>query len=219
MMNPENIIIAGANSRLGKYFCDNISKYYPDSRIITASRKSINVSTTCKIDKNGLDCILPENGLLIITIGDHRRSQPNGSPDDFREIFESNFIVPAIIIKQACREMKSGSVIVFSDAMIQRPLSGYSDYYSAKAALEKFVSIVSLEAAPSIRINCIAPGIVNLKPSAKPDAYSRWTSRIPMRNLAGEESILKSIIYLHENQYITGTVLTIDGGISNINFD
>lgn len=218
-MNPENIIIAGSNSRLGKYFCDNILKFFPESRLLTASRNSVSGNNNYKIGKSGLEGEMPENGLLIITIGDHRRSLVNETPDDFREIIESNFTIPSVIIRQGCREMKSGSIIVFSDAMLDRPLTGYSAYYAAKVALEKFVAIVSVEAAPGLRINCIAPGIVNLKPTARPDAFSRWTSQIPLGKLAGEESILKAIVFLHENQYITGSVVAVDGGISRTFFD
>ncbi|MBU1221282.1 SDR family oxidoreductase [Myxococcota bacterium] len=218
-MNPENIIIAGSNSRLGKYFCDNIQEYFPESRLLSASRNSISLHNNYKIGKSGLEGEMPENGLLIITIGDHRRSLLNEAPDDFREIIESNFTIPSVIISQARREMKSGSIIVFSDAMIDRPMAGYSAYYAAKVALEKFVEIVSVEAAPNLRINCIAPGIVNLKSTARHDAYSRWTSQVPLRKLAGEESILQTIVFLWENEYITGSIITVDGGISNKFFD
>jgi len=148
--------------------------------------------------------------LLIFPIGDHV-SDKSGA-EDLEKIISTNLTAPLSEAQYWIPLMKGGSVIFFSDSMISKPMRGYSAYYSAKSGIETAAKILAGESAPKVRVNVIAPGIMNLKPTAKPDATTRLGKQIPMGKIGGIKPITDALHYLLNEEYITGIVLKIDGG-------
>jgi pteridine reductase len=66
--------------------------------------------------------------------------------------------------------------------------------------------------APSIRVNGIAPGLL-LKPAAMTEEeWQKLAERVPMRSAGDMDSFLSTIGLLISNEYITGEVITLNGG-------
>jgi NAD(P)-dependent dehydrogenase (short-subunit alcohol dehydrogenase family) len=80
---------------------------------------------------------------------------------------------------------------------------------------------VALEyAASGIRCNCVCPGTIDTDMTkgylARPDRHARVVSAIPQRRIGGAPDVAEAILYLasDESAYMTGAVLTIDGGLT-----
>jgi NAD(P)-dependent dehydrogenase (short-subunit alcohol dehydrogenase family) len=92
-------------------------------------------------------------------------------------------------------------------------------YGAMKAALMSLVRTAAVELGPyGIRVNAVAPGIVNTEIHAAagaPDRAQRALSRIPMRRLAEPGEIASAIVWLlgPEAAYATGAVLRVAGGV------
>jgi NAD(P)-dependent dehydrogenase (short-subunit alcohol dehydrogenase family) len=158
---------------------------------------------------NNLKSNLPD--LLIFSIGTHVSDKSGAG--NLEKIISTNLTAPLSEAQYWIPLMKGGSVIFFSDAMISKPMTGYSAYYSAKSGIETAAKILAGESAPKVRVNVIAPGIMNLKPTAKPDATTRWGKQIPMGKIGGFKPIIDALHYLLNEEYVTGIVLKIDGGL------
>lgn len=117
-------------------------------------------------------------------------------------------------------ERRAGVIINIASVMGMMPIRMQIPYAAAKAAVVNFSRSAALELAPhGIRVNAIAPGstltagtravFYNNKPVAE-----SLLSHIPLGRPAETEDIAHAAVFLAapESSYITGTVLTVDGG-------
>ncbi len=100
-----------------------------------------------------------------------------------------------------------------------KPFVHYTVYNMAKAAHRMMVQSLALEMAPDVRVNGVAPG-VNILPDINSDQaldqkqQIRIINSIPMQRIGNPEDIAHSVLFLAEASYITGEIITVDGGRS-----
>lgn len=84
-------------------------------------------------------------------------------------------------------------------------------YATSKAALIKFTQLCALNYAGRVRVNCVCPGLVDTEIYTNRD-FSRFS--IPMGRVGTPEEVAKAALFLmsEDASYITGAVLTVDGG-------
>jgi NAD(P)-dependent dehydrogenase (short-subunit alcohol dehydrogenase family) len=93
----------------------------------------------------------------------------------------------------------------------------YTDYNTSKSGVINLAKTIALECAPWLRTNAICPGYV-LTPMQKAEytaeMFDAVNARIPMGRHADPEEIAALFAFLasSEAKYITGTMITIDGG-------
>ncbi|MDO8470548.1 MAG: SDR family oxidoreductase [bacterium] len=106
-----------------------------------------------------------------------------------------------------------GKIILFSDwSVLARPYQEYLPYNVAKTAIIGITKSLAKELAPSVLVNCIAPGPI-LKPPDLTEAEEQEVfEKTPLKRWGGAEEITKGVRYLLEADFVTGHVLTIDGG-------
>jgi pteridine reductase len=131
------------------------------------------------------------------------------------DLLASNYRAP-LFLSQACYPAlrnAGGCIVNMIDIYATRPLEKHSVYCSAKAANQMLVKSLALELAPEVRVNGIAPGAI-LWPASGADEETRKKSleEIPLRRLGGEQSIADAVLFLLQNDYITGEILRVDGG-------
>ena len=79
---------------------------------------------------------------------------------------------------------------------------------------------MALEWAPAIRVNAVAPGLVDAGMSepiyADPEARRARESRVPLGRLGTEADIVDAALWLasDEARYVTGQTLLVDGGVT-----
>ena len=143
------------------------------------------------------------------------------------EEFENHFAVnvrgPYFLTQAALPFLKksgSGVVINISSSSGSLTIPGQSIYGMSKAALEYQTRSLAAELAPSVRVNCIAPGPVDTPIHltwAGDDiqaAYARMTKEVPLARMGTAEELGKWIVWLAsaEASFVTGVVIPVDGG-------
>ena len=91
-------------------------------------------------------------------------------------------------------------------------------YNAAKAGVNLLTKSLAVEWAGKVRVNAVAPGYtateLTLLGRSKPEWFNTWLAGIPMGRLAQPREIALAVAFLGSDaaSYITGTVLTVDGG-------
>jgi len=130
-----------------------------------------------------------------------------------------NLLAPLMLVQAAAPHLRAtkGCVLNLSDAHHSlRPLKGYSLYCASKAGLDALTKSLALELAPHIRVNAIAPGVLEWPADWAEDSRKQEIqARIPMSRPADYEELwtVAKLLTL-ENEYLTGVVLPLDGGSS-----
>ncbi|MEQ1945600.1 MAG: 3-oxoacyl-ACP reductase FabG [Bryobacteraceae bacterium] len=114
---------------------------------------------------------------------------------------------------------RGGSIINISSVSGVIGLAGQTNYSASKAGVIGFTKALGKEVARfGIRVNAIAPGFIETDMTETIDAEVRKKlyAQIPMKRPGTVEDISKMVVYLASDAaaYITGQVLTIDGGLS-----
>jgi NAD(P)-dependent dehydrogenase (short-subunit alcohol dehydrogenase family) len=129
------------------------------------------------------------------------------------------------LIKLAAPHMlkHGGSIVVNGSIASYKGFPNHPAYCASKGALVPLVRQLALDLAPKIRVNILCPGQVDtplLWDSAKafPDpqgAVQAVADRMPMKRLGTPEDVAKAALFLASDDasWITGSALTIDGGI------
>jgi len=106
-----------------------------------------------------------------------------------------------------------GKMIVFADwSVLTRPYKDHLTYNAAKAAVVGLAKSFAKELAPGILVNAIAPGPI-LMPPGLPEAENKEVlANTPLGRWGGAEEIARGVVYLLEADFVTGQILTIDGG-------
>lgn len=112
---------------------------------------------------------------------------------------------------------KSGCIINTSSIWGQRGASCEVTYSSTKAALIGMTRSLAMEVAPSgIRVNCIAPGVINtdMVQVLGEETLEELAQQTPLGRLGTPEDIAYAVSFLASDKasFITGQVLTSDGG-------
>ncbi|MGE5849053.1 MAG: SDR family NAD(P)-dependent oxidoreductase [Candidatus Methylomirabilota bacterium] len=105
-----------------------------------------------------------------------------------------------------------GKIINLADIAGTKVWAEYIPYSVSKAGLIALTKGLAKALAPAVQVNAIAPGAVLLPDSTTPDERERAIRRIPLDRLGSPEDIARAAVYLIENDFITGEVLTVDGG-------
>ncbi|PKP74759.1 MAG: 3-oxoacyl-ACP reductase [Alphaproteobacteria bacterium HGW-Alphaproteobacteria-6] len=118
----------------------------------------------------------------------------------------------------------AGSVVNISSicgevAVHPQPQAAYN---AAKAGVNLLTRSLAVEWAGKVRVNAVAPGYtateLTLLGRSKPEWFDTWLRGIPMGRLADPREIALAVAFLASDaaSYITGTVLTADGGYTAI---
>ncbi len=146
------------------------------------------------------------------------------SREQLRHIFEVNVEGAFFVAQEAAKRMIAkgigGSIINLSSILADAPVKGSSAYAMSRAAISQMTRSLALEwASHGIRVNAIAPGWFPTGPNATimyGPAKGLPKGKNPMRRLGEPEDVDGAVLMLASDasSYITGTVITIDGGHS-----
>lgn len=110
-----------------------------------------------------------------------------------------------------------GSIVIVSSTAGQRGEAMHADYAASKGALISLTKSLAVECAPTITVNCVAPGWVDTEMAASAyagDGRERIARTIPLQRIAPAEDVAAPIVFLCSPmaRHITGEVLNVNGG-------
>lgn len=242
-MSTKTAIVTGGNSGLGyataKKLCDNGITTY----IIGRSKDK--TEEACKeIGENAIPVIYDLNNIAGIPAMIENLAKNNPidilvnnaginlkkdflevTDEDFLSIIHTNVLSVFAISKAVVKNMKEnngGSIVNISSMASQYGIPKVIAYSASKGAIESMTRAMAVELAPfGVRVNCIAPGFIKTKMSAKaldndPERKNKVLSRTPMGILGEPSDIADAVYYFASNEakFTTGTILPVDGGNS-----
>lgn len=137
---------------------------------------------------------------------------------DWEQIFGVNMRGAFLCSKEAVDAMivvGGGSIINVASIWGEVGASCEVAYSASKGALIAFTKALSKELAPSfVRVNCVSPGVIDTEMNAHLTEIEMMDliSQIPLGRLGTGEDVAKACLYLAENGYVTGEILSVGGG-------
>ena len=110
---------------------------------------------------------------------------------------------------------KKGCIINISSIWGKEGASCEVHYSSSKAAVDGFTKALAKELGPSnIRVNSISPGLVDtdMNKNIREEDIQLIKSEIPLGRVAKPEEIAKSVKWLIDDEYVTGQIISVNGG-------
>jgi 3-oxoacyl-[acyl-carrier protein] reductase len=122
-------------------------------------------------------------------------------------------------VAYAFMKQRRGRIINVSSVAAEHVNPGQTNYAASKGAINAFTRALAVElAGRGVTVNAIAPGFVETDMSAavRNKAGDLIKKMIPMRRLGQPEDVARVAVFLAsaDSAYITGQVLTVDGGLS-----
>ena len=167
----------------------------------------------------------PLHGLVYCPGSIHLKPFSRIKADEFIEDFKLNLHGAVRCLQEYHHNLlatETASVVLFSSVAVQTGFSFHTMVSASKGAIEGLTRALAAEWAPKIRVNAIAPSLTDtplagnlLKEETKKQAAA---ARHPLKRLGESEDIAQMALFLlsEKASWITGQVLTIDGGISTI---
>ena len=138
--------------------------------------------------------------------------------EDWNTMFEINLNSVFYCTQEVLENMihnKSGCIINISSIWGITGASCEVHYSSSKAAVDGLTKALAKELGPSnIRVNSIVPGLVDtdMNKNISKEDIEELKKEIPLGRIAKPEEIVKSIKWLIEDEYVSGQVISINGG-------
>ena len=140
--------------------------------------------------------------------------------EDFEQVLKVNLTGTFNMTQSVLKPMtkaRQGAIINLSSVVGLAGNIGQANYAASKAGLIGFSKSVAREvAARNIRVNCIAPGFIasDMTDVLPEKVKAASLALIPMKRFGTPEEVADVALFLASQEYLTGQVLTIDGGFT-----
>jgi len=133
-------------------------------------------------------------------------------PTRFDRVLAVNALTPLRLSAAFAKSVKNGWIINITDAYVRPKSKKYQNYRVSKLFLEEITRQQAYLYAPAIRVNAIAPGAILPAACETPESFDGLKRNIPLNRTGETAHIRKAMRLLAENDYITGSVIPVDGG-------
>lgn len=148
------------------------------------------------------------------------------SLDTFQEDMQLNFFSLIKVVKEVLPKLAEGaSLVFFSTVAVNTGMPFHTSVSAAKGAIEGFAKALAAEYAPKLRVNVVAPSLVDT-PLAKrllnnDRKREMMSERHPLKRIGEASDIANIAVFLLSDQstWITGQVIGVDGGMSTLNIN
>lgn len=148
------------------------------------------------------------------------------SPETFQETLDQNVGTAFNVVRAAVKPLQDaggGSIVLFGSAAAETGMPNHEAIAAAKAAVAGLTrSAAATYASRGIRVNCIAPGLVDTPMSERitsnDKARERSASMHPLGRIGAPSDVAPIVDWLlgDESSWVTGQVIGIDGGLASL---
>lgn len=90
----------------------------------------------------------------------------------------------------------------------------HAHYCSSKAALHMLTKVMTKALAPEIAVNCVAPGMIDLREKPASEFMKKMAKQTPMQRNGSAEDVAAAVMFFATApHFITGQILFVDGGL------
>ncbi|PYX71177.1 MAG: short-chain dehydrogenase, partial [Acidobacteria bacterium] len=90
----------------------------------------------------------------------------------------------------------------------------HAHYCSSKAALHMLTQVMAKALAPEIAVNCVAPGMIDMRKRSAAAFMKRMATKTPMRGNGTTEEVAAAVLFFATApHFITGQIMAVDGGL------
>jgi pteridine reductase len=139
--------------------------------------------------------------------------------EDVRRQFDVNTLGTFLCCQRAglimATQPEGGAISTIGDWATARPYPGYAAYFVSKGAVPTLTRMLAVELSqrnPAVRVNCIEPGPVMVPENLAEHEVKGSIAGTLLKRLGRPENIAQAVVFLIENDYITGVCLPVDGG-------
>ncbi|MBN2473139.1 MAG: SDR family oxidoreductase [Pirellulales bacterium] len=139
--------------------------------------------------------------------------------EDVRRHFEVNALGTFLCCRKAglimAEQPAGGAIVTLGDWATVRPYPGYSAYFPSKGAIPAITRTLAVELAqrnPAVRVNCILPGPVMVPEDLSQLEIQGAIAGTLVKRLGRPENVAQAVVFLIENDFVTGVCLPVDGG-------
>lgn len=155
-----------------------------------------------------LDVLVNSAGVMV------RREFADITPDDWNDALALNLSAALFTAQGAAPHLRRtrGKIVNLADVAAFEVWPAYLPLNVSKAGVVMLTRGLARVLAPEVTVNAVAPGAV-LPPADWPEeARAHLASTTPLRRLGAPEDVVRAVLFLLENDYVTGVVLPVDGG-------
>jgi NAD(P)-dependent dehydrogenase (short-subunit alcohol dehydrogenase family) len=132
--------------------------------------------------------------------------------------FAINFKAPFFLTRDLAafwaKNNVRANIVNILDTRITRQAVAHFAYTLSKKALYDFTKMAAKDLAPLVRVNGVCPGLI-LEPPGKDAAYlDKLVDTVPLKRRGSPADIAGAVMFLLDNDYITGQCIFVDGGES-----
>jgi 3-oxoacyl-[acyl-carrier protein] reductase len=145
---------------------------------------------------------------------------PQIEDDDWNRVLDTNLSAAFWTTRRALRQMlraRFGRIVNVASVVGPRANAGQANYAASKAGLIGLTKTVAVEVARrGVTVNAVAPGYVETAFTADLNMNGNIADHVPARRAGTPEEVAACVRFLAGEQasYVTGTTLTVDGGMS-----
>lgn len=146
------------------------------------------------------------------------------SMDTFNEDMQINFFSLVRCIKDIIPKMADGaSMVFFSTVAVGTGMPFHTSVAAAKGAIEGFAKSMAAEYAPKLRVNVVAPSLVDTPLAGRllnnDKKKEMMAERHPLKRVGNASDIANIAVFLlgDESTWMTGQVIGVNGGIGSLN--
>jgi pteridine reductase len=143
-----------------------------------------------------------------------RRPLAEVTPSAWDRVMNLNLRSTFFAAKGAAEAMgeQGGAIVALADIAAFQRWKQYPVHVISKAGVVAATELLAKILAPRVRVNAVAPGAVLLPVDWDDEARKKLVASTPLGRLGTPDDVVRAVLFLLENDYLTGTTLVVDGG-------
>jgi 3-oxoacyl-[acyl-carrier protein] reductase len=215
-----SVALFGTNREKGEAAAQELQSQVAPNQKITFYQ--VDVADNAQVEKT-IEQVYADFGNIDILVNNAGITRDNLlmrlTPEDWDVVLNTNLKSVFNTCKAVIRAMmkaRGGKIINITSVVGLMGNAGQTNYSASKAGMIGFTKSLAKEVASrGISVNCIAPGFIetDMTHALNDKQKEAILSEIPMQKMGQPKDIANAALYLALAEYITGQVLTVDGGM------